>query len=176
MKTRSLGAHSGSLNKTLVSRTRNLGASGDRAPVRQQPCSLLREINNHLPAVYKWLCSNKLTLNLTKTKFLIFMSRQKESFNLYPPLTVANVYLEKSFCVKYLGVYIDCHLTWHDHIDYTCGKISKNINIMAKLKHYVSKATLIIINIINSKILCTIVYLKFENQRKISKAFVLIIS
>ena len=94
------------------------------------------------------------------------MSRQKESCNLYPPLTVANVYLEKSFCVKYLGVYIDCHLTWHDHIDYTCGKISKNINIMAKLKHHVSKATLIIINIINSKILCTIVYLKFENQRK----------
>jgi len=41
MKTRSLGAHSGSLNKTLVARTRNLGASGDRAPVRQQPCTSL---------------------------------------------------------------------------------------------------------------------------------------
>ena len=32
--------------------------------------SLLREINNHLPAVYEWLCSNKLTLNLTKLSFL----------------------------------------------------------------------------------------------------------
>ena len=105
--------------------------------------SLLREINNHLPAVYEWLCNNKLIVNFTKTKFLIFMPRQKESYNLYPPLTVANVHLEKSFCVKYLGVYIDCHLTWHDHIDYICGKISKNITIMAKLKHYVSKATLI---------------------------------
>ena len=105
--------------------------------------SLLCEINNHLPAVYEWLCSNKLTLNLTKTKFLIFMPRQKESYNLYPPLTVANVHLENSFCVKYLGVYIDCHLTWHDHIDYICGKISKNINIMVNLKHYVSKGTLV---------------------------------
>ena len=91
----------------------------------------------------EWLCSNKLTLNLTKTKFLIFTLRQKESYNLYPPLTVANVHLEKSFCVKYLGVYIDCHLTWHDHIDYICGKISKNINIKVKLKRYVSKPTLI---------------------------------
>lgn len=89
--------------------------------------SLLCEINNHLPAVYDWLCSNKLTLNLTKTKYIIFMPRQKESYNLYPPLTVANVYLDKSSCVKYLGVYIDCHLTWHDHIDYICGKISKNV-------------------------------------------------
>ena len=85
--------------------------------------SLLREINNHLPAVYEWLCSNKLTLNLTKTKFLIFMPRQKENYNLYSLLTVANVHFEKFFCVKYLGVYIDCHLTWHDHIDYICGKI-----------------------------------------------------
>ena len=51
------------------------------------------------------LCSNKLTLNLTKTKYIIFMPRQKESCNLYPPLTVANVYLEKSSCVKHLGVY-----------------------------------------------------------------------
>ena len=90
--------------------------------------------------------SNKLTLNLTKIKYLIFLPRQKENYNLYPQLSVANVHLQKSFCVKYLGVYIDCHLTWHDHIDYICGKISKNINIMdimVKLRHYVSKATLI---------------------------------
>ena len=37
MKTPCLGAHSGSLNKTLVARTRNLGALGDRAPIWQQP-------------------------------------------------------------------------------------------------------------------------------------------
>ena len=105
--------------------------------------SLLCEINNHLPAVYDWLCSYKLTLNLTKTKYryIIFIPRQKESYDLYPPLTVANVYLDKSSCVKYLGVYIDCHLTWHDHIDYICGKISKNVNIMVKLKRHVSEAT-----------------------------------
>ena len=60
------------------------------------------------------------------------MPHQKKSYNLYPPLNVANVHLEKSFCVKYLSVYIDCHLTWHDHMDYVCGKIIKNINIMVK--------------------------------------------
>ena len=31
----------------------------------------------------------------------------------------SNVPLEKSFSVTgYLGVYINCQLTWHDHIDY----------------------------------------------------------
>ena len=38
---------------------------------------------------------------------------------------------------------IDCHLTWHDHIDYICGKISKNVNIMVKLKRHVSEVTLV---------------------------------
>ena len=70
------------------------------------------------------------------------MPCQKKNCNLYPPLSVANVYLKKSFCVKYFGVYIDCHLTWRDHmhIDYICGKISKNINIVVKLKHHDSNA------------------------------------
>ena len=45
-----------------------------------------------------------MTLNLTKTKFRIFMPRQKESHNLYRPLTVANVHLEKSFSVILLGM------------------------------------------------------------------------
>ena len=39
MKTACLGAHSGSLKKTLVARTHNLGAPGTGAPVRQQPCT-----------------------------------------------------------------------------------------------------------------------------------------
>lgn len=38
-------------------------------------------LDNHFPAVYEWLCSNKLILNLTKTKYLIFMPRQKENYN-----------------------------------------------------------------------------------------------
>ena len=32
-----LGAHAGSLYRNVVARTRDLGASGDRGPVRQQP-------------------------------------------------------------------------------------------------------------------------------------------
>ena len=35
-----LGAHSGSLYRNVVAHTRDLGASGDRAPVRQQPCNI----------------------------------------------------------------------------------------------------------------------------------------
>ena len=33
---------------------------------------LLQRINSELPAIYEWLCSNRLTLNLSKTKHLVF--------------------------------------------------------------------------------------------------------
>ena len=109
---------------------------------------LLNEINCHLPAVYKWLCSNKLTLNLTKTKYLIFMPRQRENYNLYPPLTIEHVCLQHILLhqIPLLGVYIDSHLTWRDHIDFICSKIIKNLNIMVKLKQYVSTVSLISIH------------------------------
>ena len=55
---------------------------------------LLQRINSELPAIYKWLCSNRLTLNLSKTKYLVFQPRQKVSSNLHPPLKIADQCLE----------------------------------------------------------------------------------
>ena len=48
---------------------------------------LIQRISSKLPPVYEWLCSNKLTLNLSKTKYLVFQPRQRNNYNLYPPLS-----------------------------------------------------------------------------------------
>ena len=65
------------------------------------------------------------------------------NFNLYPPLNLADQYLEQSFSVKYLGLIIDCFLSWHEHIYHISSKISKSVNIIAKLKPYVASQSLI---------------------------------
>ena len=99
---------------------------------------LLQRINSELPAIYEWLCSNKLTLNLLNTQ-----PRQKISFNLYPPLKLADQSLEKSYSVKYLGLIIDCFLSWHELIYHISSKVSKSVNIIAKLKPHVTSQSLI---------------------------------
>ena len=104
---------------------------------------LLQPINSELPAIYKWLCSNRLTLNLSKAKYLVFQPRQKVNSNSHPPLKIADQYLEQSYNIKYLGLVIDCFLPWHDHIDHTSSKISKSVNIIAKLKRHVTTQSLI---------------------------------
>jgi len=96
-----------------------------------------------LPAIHVWLCSNRLTLNLSKTKCLVFQPRQKLNSNLYPPLKLADQYLEQSYNVKYLGLIIDCFLSWHEHIYHISGKIRKSVNIIAKLKPHVTSQSLI---------------------------------
>ena len=44
---------------------------------------------------------------------------------------------------KYLGVIIDRNLSWNDHIQYICKKISKSCGYISKLRHCVSTDTLI---------------------------------
>ena len=44
--------------------------------------------------------------------------------------------LERKKCVKYLGVMIDKSLTWN--IAFICSRISRNIGIISKLRHYLS--------------------------------------
>ena len=51
---------------------------------------LIQRINSELLAVYEWLCPNKLTLNLSRTKYLVFQPRQRNNYNLYPPLKLAD--------------------------------------------------------------------------------------
>ena len=103
---------------------------------------LLQRINSELPAIHEWLCSNRLILNLSKNKYLVFPPRQKINSYLYPPLKLTDRYLEQSYSVKYLGLIIDCFLSWHEHI-YHISKISKSVNIIAKLKPHVTSQSLI---------------------------------
>ena len=44
--------------------------------------------------------------------------------------------------VEFLGVLIDKHLTWKQHIDYIASKISKPVGLMARLRHHVPLNTL----------------------------------
>ena len=64
---------------------------------------------------------NKLSLNLTKTNFMIFHPRQKK-VNVNVPLTLENTVIKQVMETKFLGVLIDQHLSWKPHIDFVSKK------------------------------------------------------
>ena len=91
-----------------------------------------REINK----VHKWLCANKLTLNISKSKYMIVTNKKKPNERDFQ-VKINGKNLDKCSSYKYLGVHIDENLTWKPHINYLCEKITKVCGVLAKLRHCV---------------------------------------
>ena len=53
------------------------------------------------------------------------------------------VILERRYCVKYLGILNDPNLTWKQHILFISSKISKYLEILLRLRHFVPTDTLL---------------------------------
>jgi len=106
-------------------------------------------LSHDLEKLSKWLVSNRLTLNATKTEFMLIGSRQilsTLSDTLERPID--DVRIEKVPSVKSPGIYIDENLTWHSHIDKLCKKIASAIGAIKRVKPFVPQSTLL--NIYNS--------------------------
>ena len=86
-------------------------------------------INNELLKFDCWMKANKLSVNIKKTNYVVFESRQKR-INTDLSLSFNDQLLKKEHVVKFLGVYIDENLSWSEHIAYICKKISKSVGII----------------------------------------------
>ena len=97
------------------------------------------EINQELEKVYNWMCSNRLTLNISKSKSMIITKKR----NVEPlSIKINNTELEQCNSYKYLGVIFDKDLNWKNHVDYVCSKISRSIGGLASLRHRTSISVL----------------------------------
>ena len=94
-------------------------------------------INEELTRVSMWLKSNKLTLNVTKSNYILFRPPQKKLGTI--SLKIENREIEEKAQCKYLGVILDRHMSWKPHIHYINSKLSKSIGIISKLRHNVPK-------------------------------------
>jgi len=94
------------------------------------------KLNKELKEINDWLKTNKLSLNIKKTKCMIFHTPQKNMRNItLPKLFIDNIQLEFVDQFNFLGIIIDKHLTWKSHVDMVAKKLSKTIGIMHKLRN-----------------------------------------
>ena len=103
--------------------------------------ALCKKINSDLKGVTHWLNSNQLSLNVSKSEFVIFHSPRKEiKQNINIKLNGKCLY--PSTYIKYLGVLLDRHLSWKPHIDELLKKLNRTNNMLCKLRHYVNNITI----------------------------------
>ena len=75
-------------------------------------------LNQDLENVHNWLRANKLTLNMTKTEFMLIGSRQRLSTLTESPTFAINDFeVSQVTTAKSLGVTIDDRLDWSGHIE-----------------------------------------------------------
>ena len=108
----------------------------------KDPTQLRLKMNVDLKLIFEWLCSNRLSLNVSKTEFIIFKPPKK---NIHQRITLKlnGTTLYESQKIRYLGLIMDERLTWKHHITELSKKLSKSIGIIFKMKELCPQRVLI---------------------------------
>ena len=101
-------------------------------------------LNKELARLEEWFQANKLTINLSKTKFILFGSRQRLANSISTrleqefSLILGQREINRASHTKFLGLVLDENLSWSFHIDSISRKVSKSIGILYRARHYLS--------------------------------------
>ena len=104
--------------------------------------NLCGRVNSDLRVLVSWLNANKISLNASKTEFVIFRSPWKR-MDCIPRLKLFGKILTPSKSVKYLGVHLDEHLNWKVHTGAVAAKLRRANGAISKLRHYVPRDVLL---------------------------------
>jgi hypothetical protein len=91
-------------------------------------------INTEHNAINLWFKANKLSINESKTKAMLFHTVQRDVENFQINLNGTDIEFVTEF--NYLGINFDSNINWKSHIQKICNKISRTSGVMTKLKHY----------------------------------------
>ena len=104
--------------------------------------SLLNETNIELGKAFEWFKANKLTLNVSKTKYMIFRNKKMHINDSVIDLKVDGKSLERigenfeSKYFKFVGMRLDEYMSWKYHLEHVCYKVSIGNNILNRTKNF----------------------------------------
>ena len=75
-------------------------------------------LENAIRVVGKWLETNKLKLNETKSEFIIFGSKQQLKKMKYDTIKVGDATITSKSCVRNLGAMFDCEPKMRQHVSH----------------------------------------------------------
>ena len=92
---------------------------------------LMEVVNLELKKITRWFYTNKLSINVKKSNFIIFRPTQNRQ-TLDLAFNINNYSIDRVKEGTFLGVILDEHLTWKSHLHNVAQKASKAIGIIYK--------------------------------------------
>ena len=104
---------------------------------------VLQALTHEFSHIFNWLTANRLTLNIAKTKLLLFDNRISDP-------TIYSIHLNDTLITpsthaNFLGIYIDYKLDWKTHISFVSNKVAKASGVLNRLKHFLPRNALLIL-------------------------------
>ena len=131
----------------------NIGIYADDSTLYNASAPTLADVEEKIrpdiDAASKWAKENKMKMHPAKTKYSIISTRQKISNSPKQTLdpSVDGMQLSKVESEGVLGVYIDSHLTWNEHVDTLRRKLLQRIAILGRTWRYLpTKCRLLLYN------------------------------
>ena len=99
-----------------------------------------RNLQVALDCLAKWCKCNGMLINTAKTKVMLITTHQKRTslINGQLSLHLNNDELNMITNDKVLGIIIDNNLTWSQHVDKVCKKITTNLWLLSRIKEYLT--------------------------------------
>ena len=107
--------------------------------------SLERKINMEMDKVKNWLIENKLTLNFSKSCYLLINKNPKQIVSSAFNISIDGDKIERCSSTKYLGLYLDEKLSWSTHIQHLSLQLAKITGLLYRLRSYVTDDTLLML-------------------------------
>ena len=105
---------------------------------------LFYTVNSELEKISQWFKANKLSINIKKTKFTLFhKNSSKDDIPVKrPALVIGSNDIERTFSINFLGVMLDEHISWTDHVRTVENKIAKNIGLLYRVSQFLNEDSL----------------------------------
>lgn len=99
-------------------------------------------LNHQLLLLSEWFQSNKLTLNVAKTNYMLFGSKPKRTLANSLKIVIDGKPISHVTEVKFLGIMIDENLNWKSHASLVSSKIAKSLGTINRIKHVLNRSAL----------------------------------
>ena len=110
--------------------------------INKSPKKMQKQVNIDLKLLYHWLLANKISLNCSKTELIFFKKPGDHSPPFNYKIRMNGHKLLPSDFIKYLGIYLDSHLSGKYHCNILMTKLKRANGMLSKARHFVPQEEL----------------------------------
>ena len=100
-----------------------------------------QQLNSDLRSISCWLEQNGLAPNASKCECILIGTPQKLRTEQPIQLRLGQNNIKMVNSSKYLGLMVDAHISWSEHVDALSKKVSSRIGLMSRIRNYLDSST-----------------------------------